>query len=264
MKKLFILAVGLILIFGVTEVKAQTEGSAAGQAKQWWEDGYVRPRKVEVPPAPVEVAAPTVEESAPPMEVVAPKAEEPASAVEVVTSKPEEPAAPAEVAAPKTEESAPAVEVVTSKPEEPAVPAEVAAPKTEEPAPSQAVVPATPAVTDKQYTSGGNKQDVPNLINKWLTSWQSGDMENYRSCYASDFQSKGQNLDAWVAHKTAVKSKSKNIKISLDDLQIVAEENIASAAFIQNYSSSTIKNSGKKILKLKKINSEWKIAKEIM
>jgi len=236
MKKLFILAVGLILIFGVTEVKAQTEGSSAGQAKQWWEDGYIRPPKAQAPAAPVEVAAPTVEESATPTEAVAPKAEEPA----------------------------PTAEVVTPKPEEPAAPAEVAAPKTEEPAPSQAVVPATPAVTDKQYTSGGNKQDVQNLINKWLTSWQSGDMENYRSCYASDFQSKGQSLDAWVSHKAAVKSKSKNIKISLDDLQIVAEENIASAAFIQNYSSSTIKNSGKKILKLKKINSEWKIAKEIM
>jgi len=236
MKKLFILAVGLILIFGVTEVKAQTEGSAAGQAKQWWEDGYVRPRKVEVPPAPVEVAAPTVEESAPPTEVGASKVEEPA----------------------------PPVEVVTPKPEEPATPAEVATPKTEEPAPPQEVVPATPAVTDKQYASGSNKQDVQNFINKWLTSWQSGDMENYRSCYATDFQSKGQNLDAWVAHKAALNSKSKNVKISLDDLQIVAEENMASAAFIQRYSSATVKNSGKKILKLKKINNEWKIAKEIM
>ncbi|MFA5324430.1 MAG: hypothetical protein WC373_17270 [Smithella sp.] len=222
MKKFFILTVGLIIIFCVTGVKAETEGSSAVQAKQWWEDGYVRPPKAVAPAAPVEVAAPTVEESAAPTEVGA------------------------------------------SKPEEPAAPAEVAAPKTEEPAPPQAVVPITPAVTDKQYASGGNKQDVQNLINKWLTSWQSSDMENYRSCYATDFKSKGQNLDTWVAQKTAINSKNKNIKISIDDLQIVAEENIASAAFIQHYRSSTIKNSGKKILKLKKINNEWKIAKEIM
>lgn len=237
MKKFFILTIGLILFFCVTIVQAETEENAAVQPKQWWEDGYVRPRKAEAPPAPVEVATPTVEESAAP---------------------------PTEVDASKAEESASPVEVVTPNPEEPATPAEVAAPKTEEPAPPQAVVPATPAVSDKQYASGNNKQDVQNLINKWLTSWQSGDMENYRSCYATDFQSKGQNLDAWVAHKAALNSKSKNVKISLDDLQIVAEENMASAAFIQRYSSATVKISGKKILKLKKINNEWKIAKEIM
>ncbi len=220
MKKFFILTIGLILFFCVTIVQAETEDNSAPTAKQWWEDGYVRPPKVEAPAAPVEA----------------------------VTS--EETTAPAEVSAPTVEE--------------PAAPAEAAAPKTEESAAPQAVVPVTPAVADMQYASGGNKQDVQILINKWLTSWQSGDMENYRNCYATDFQSKGQNLDAWVAHKAALNSKNKNVKISLDDLQIVAEENTASAAFIQHYSSSISKNSGKKILKLKKINNEWKIAKEIM
>jgi len=222
MKKFFILTVGLILIFCVTVVQAEINEGTTGAAKQWWEDGYVRPPKAEAPAAPVEVAAP----------------------------KAEEPAAPAEVAAPKAEE--------------PAAPVEVAAPKAEEPAPPKAVVTATPAVTDKNLSPVSSEQDVRNLINKWLTSWQSGNMENYRSCYASDFQSKGKNLDAWVSHKSGVNSKSKNIKISIDDLQIVAEENIASAVFIQHYSSSILKDSGKKILKLKKINNEWKIDKEIV
>lgn len=28
------------------------------------------------------------------------------------------------------------------------------------------------------------------FVNKWITSWKSGDMKNYRNCYAPDFKSK--------------------------------------------------------------------------
>jgi ketosteroid isomerase-like protein len=102
------------------------------------------------------------------------------------------------------------------------------------------------------------------LINKWLTSWKSGDVETYRSCYATDYQSKGRNLDAYVSDKADVYKKSKNIKISIDDLKISADENNATAEFIQHYSSSRFKYSGKKTLELRKINDKWKIYREIM
>ena len=89
-------------------------------------------------------------------------------------------------------------------------------------------------------------------------------MKTYRSCYASDFQSKGMNLDAWISYKTNVRQKSKNINISIDNLQISADENTATAVFTQSYSSSILKDSGKKKLELRKINDEWKIYREIM
>jgi ketosteroid isomerase-like protein len=156
-------------------------------------------------------------------------------------------------------------EVVVSNVEEPVVPKEaIAATKIEEPiAPKEAVV--TAPVSDSQKeTKNIPEEDVRNLVNRWLASWQSGDMETYRSFYAPDFQSKGKNLDAWVSHKADANSKSKDIKISIDDLQIYVEENITHVSFVQHYSSSILKDSGKKILKLKKINDEWKIYKEIM
>jgi hypothetical protein len=139
-------------------------------------------------------------------------------------------------------------------------------------APNEEVV-AAPAVTDKNLDQINSNQketeDIPkeavrNLLTKWLTSWKSGDMETYRSCYASDFQSKGMNLDAWVSHKTNVYQKNKNINISIDKLQISADENNVTAEFIQQYSSSIFKYSGKKKLELRKINDEWKIYREIM
>jgi ketosteroid isomerase-like protein len=181
------------------------------------------------------------------------------------------------VVAPKVEEPVTLKEavVVAPKVEEPVSPkvAVVVAPKVEEPVALKEAVVAAPAVTDKNLAQVNNKQfekeaipkeAVRNLVNKWLTSWKSGDMKTYRSCYTSDFQSKGMNLDAWVSHKTNVHQKSKKINISIDKLQISADENIATAVFTQHYSSAILKYSGKKKLELRKINDEWKIYREIM
>jgi murein L,D-transpeptidase YafK len=107
-------------------------------------------------------------------------------------------------------------------------------------------------------------EPVRYLITKWVNSWTSGDMVNYRNCYAANFQSKGMSLNDWVSHKANVRRNSKIISISIDNLRISADANTATAVFIQQYDSSTLKSKGKKKLELKKINGEWKIYREIM
>ncbi len=112
--------------------------------------------------------------------------------------------------------------------------------------------------TDSQETA------VRDLVARWLTSWQSGDMKIYRNCYTSDFESKGKNLDAWINHKTRVHTTGKKIKIQIDLLKISVRNNAATAKFVQHYSSSLVNDSGIKILELRKINDEWKIYRENM
>ena len=154
-------------------------------------------------------------------------------------------------------------------------PVVVAAPApivTAEPAPIVVAAPA-PVVTNKNLAQVSTKQNetksipeeaVLSFVTKWFTSWKSGDMKTYRSCYASNFHSKEMDLNAWVSHKAAVRMRSKNINISIDDLQISMNENSATAVFTQSYSSSILKDKGRKTLEMKKINDEWKIYKEIM
>lgn len=117
--------------------------------------------------------------------------------------------------------------------------------------------------TQKETKSISDK-DIRNLVNKWAASWQSGNIKTYRGCYSSNFQSKGMNLDAWVSHKADVRQNSKNINIRIDNLQISADTNIATAVFTQHYSSSILKSKSKKKLELRKINNEWKIYREII
>lgn len=129
------------------------------------------------------------------------------------------------------------------------------------------------AVADKNTVPTGTQQigtknipqeDVQNLIDQWLNSWKSGDMEAYRRCYAIDFRGKGKDLNAWISYKANTQKKSKNINIAIDHLQVSQKGNNATAVFIQSYSSSIVKDSGRKTLALRKINDEWKIYREIM
>ena len=116
----------------------------------------------------------------------------------------------------------------------------------------------------QKETKSVSEEDIRNLVNKWETSWQSGNMKTFRGCYASNFQSKRMNLDAWISHKANVRQNSKNINIRVDNLQISAEANIAEAVFTQYYSSSILNSKSRKKLELRKINNEWKIYREII
>ena len=175
----------------------------------------------------------------------------------------EEPTAPKEAVAAAEPAPAPAPVVAA----EPAPAPDVAA----EPTPAPAPVAAAPAVTEnlapvsskQNETTSIPEEDVRNLTTKWLTSWKSGDMKTYRSCYASDFQSNRMNLDAWISYKVNVRKNSKDINIHIDNLQISADENIATAVFTQYYSSSILNSKGMKTLELRKIGKKWKIYREI-
>ena len=130
-----------------------------------------------------------------------------------------------------------------------------------------------PAATNKNLAQVSSKQNetrsipkeaVRNLLTKWVASWKSGDMKTYRSCYASNFQSKEMDLNAWISHKAAVRQNSKNINIRIDNLQISAGVNTAVAVFTQYYNSSILNSKSKKKLELRKISNEWKIYQEII
>ncbi|PKN52140.1 MAG: hypothetical protein CVU55_08785 [Deltaproteobacteria bacterium HGW-Deltaproteobacteria-13] len=181
---------------------------------------------------------------------VAAQAEEPSAPV--VAARTEEPAPP--VPAKVEETSAPAVKEPVPPVEAPAAVAPVA----------PVVEPAAPVMSQQSETKIIPEDDVKNFVNKWLTSWQAGDMDTYRSCYSSEFQSKGMNLDAWISFKNNVRQKSKDISIRIDDLKISVDGKMASATaiFNQYYSSSILKDSVRKTLNLKKINEQWKISKE--
>lgn len=105
---------------------------------------------------------------------------------------------------------------------------------------------------------------VRRFVTKWSKSWQSGDMSVYRTCYDSQFQSQGMNLNDWVKHKNNIRERSGNISIRLSNLKISGNNKSSVVTFTQYYSSNLLKRKGNKKLELRKINNDWKIYREIM
>ncbi len=122
----------------------------------------------------------------------------------------------------------------------------------------------TEAPIDQNISTVLSEQGIRDMIHKWLTSWQTGDMATYRSCYDDHFESKNMKIDEWVAYKTNVRNKSSNITIGMDGLKIMIDGNNAQAVFIQTYTSSILQDKGQKTLRLKKAGDTWKIYREVM
>ena len=123
--------------------------------------------------------------------------------------------------------------------------------------------PVSAPVSVSVQTKTPNDAPVRALIAKWAKSWQSGDMKNYRNCYAPNFQSRGMNLNQWIDHKINVRKNSRNIRIRIENIRVSAGASNATAALTQHYSSSILQSKGQKKLELIKINGEWKINREI-
>lgn len=119
-------------------------------------------------------------------------------------------------------------------------------------------------VDRQQDTPPGIQEEIRTMLNKWLASWQAGDMESYRRFYDHDFESKNMKLDEWILYKSSVWNQSKKLAIRMDDLTISASGDRAQAVFVQTYRSSILKDKGKKTLHLKKVGHEWKIYREMM
>jgi colicin import membrane protein len=216
--------------------------------------------------------------------IVAPAAEEPVAPEEDIATPAKKPFILKEVIiAPQTEKPQAAEEDIATPAKEPFVLKEVivappieesaASNEVEESAASSDVIGGEPVVTNENpaqessnqsETESTPEENIRTLVNTWLTSWESGDFDSYRNCYVSDFRSKGMNLDSWIDNKIKVRKKSQNISISMGDMQISVEGNIATAKFYLHYISSILDNSGIKILDLKRTKSGWKIYKEIM
>lgn len=124
-----------------------------------------------------------------------------------------------------------------------------------------------PNLNQKPSQSNDNNDVmITKLIHKWASSWQSGDMREYRSCFAPDFRSKGMGLNQYVGYKANLAKKRNSINVNVSNLKIsYSGSQYATATFNQKYSASGgIKSSGIKKLELIKLKETWKIHREIM
>ncbi len=126
------------------------------------------------------------------------------------------------------------------------------------------------ADTDEKFTARldeigtviTTRKSIENFIAQWVKSWQSGDMQSYRSHYTPDFKGYGMNLEQWIQHKARLIEVNKSIHITVENLSVIPRSSSVIATFTQRYESTGHSDLGTKQMRLKMINNRWKINRE--
>jgi len=105
-------------------------------------------------------------------------------------------------------------------------------------------------------------KDISDIIEGWRDSWQNKDVDRYMSFYSSSFKSGGKTWDQWKDYKKQVANKYKDIRVKVNDLGILMNNNMVIASFKQIYRTSSFESSGTKRLYIAKNSDEWKIIGE--
>jgi murein L,D-transpeptidase YafK len=100
------------------------------------------------------------------------------------------------------------------------------------------------------------------LVTEWVGAWKEGRIARYMSFYGKDFAAQGKDWHQWRAHKKRLSEKYGTIDIGIENLQILRENGIAMARFMQTYRADGFFSKGEKRLYLMKKSPEWKITYE--
>jgi hypothetical protein len=129
------------------------------------------------------------------------------------------------------------------------------------PAASAAAATATPAPAARPAFS---PESVLSAIEKWRAAWQLKDVKTYLAAYAPDFRPAGNLSRArWEAQRRDRLAKPAFIVVKVTDPQVtLGKDDVAVAVFVQEYESNTLKQSGRKTLKMGLYGNEWLIREE--
>ncbi len=102
-------------------------------------------------------------------------------------------------------------------------------------------------------------------LERWRADWESRDTERYLEHYAPDFRAGSQDRKAWAAHKRGVNAAKAWIQVSLAQVSMLRyprEADFVAVTFEQDYRSSNLSNTMRKLQYWQKVDGRWRIIYE--
>jgi len=102
-------------------------------------------------------------------------------------------------------------------------------------------------------------------LERWRADWESRDTERYLAHYAADFRAGDDDFAAWAAHKRGVNAAKRWIRVTLAQVSMLRyprEADFVAVTFVQDYRSSNLSNTMRKLQYWKKENGRWRILYE--
>ncbi len=96
----------------------------------------------------------------------------------------------------------------------------------------------------------------------WLKAWEKKQFDSYFSFYSRSFESEGKPFNDWQQLQRESLKKIHQIKIEVDDLEMLEKEDTIEISFIENYQSDAHSDVRRKTLVWKKEEGKWRIISE--
>ena len=107
------------------------------------------------------------------------------------------------------------------------------------------------------------QEEIRRFILSWQDAWEEKDLEEYISCYDTEFTSRGMDLGAWKTHRERLNRKNRSLNIVIMDLEILpASTREAKVSFKQMYEADAYQDYGIKNLVVVKKGQDWRIKEE--
>ncbi len=123
---------------------------------------------------------------------------------------------------------------------------------------------ATVAPASAVATQDAPRNAVAAAITRWAEAWSRRNVVDYLQAYAKNFiPARGMTRDAWAAQRTAAISGAQNIEVAVSDIKIdIKDAKFATSTFVQNYRSSSYKDTVQKTLEWESVDGRWQIISE--
>lgn len=165
----------------------------------------------------------------------------------------QQPPAPISLAAISSIENAPAATPAIKKPQQVATPA-----------PPVKLAAAAPIVIEKDLNNDGEIKLIIDTINGWSNAWSAQNVDGYLAYYAPSFlPPNGLSRQRWEAQRRQRLRSPRFIRVSIHEPDVkILGSTTAKLIFEQRYESDSFKDTGKKVLLMEKIGTQWQILRE--
>ncbi|MCD6320397.1 MAG: hypothetical protein J7M03_06920, partial [Candidatus Desulfofervidaceae bacterium] len=89
-------------------------------------------------------------------------------------------------------------------------------------------------------------KEIETFLNFWEKTWENKDLENYMSCYSSQFSHQGMDWKAWRRYKKGLFNRYQRIKLELKDVQFSKQRERVVLSFKQYFQTEQYKDVGLK------------------
>lgn len=106
---------------------------------------------------------------------------------------------------------------------------------------------------------------LADALERWRADWESRDTGRYLAHYAAGFRDGARDFAAWAAHKRAVNAAKSWIRVGVSRVTMLRyprESDFVAVSFEQDYRSSNLTNTMRKLQYWKKVGGRWRILYE--